>query len=68
LRNSSILALVTVGKRIEKFGNVIERRRKVDPKGDIWRSVIQTTCQAARMSNAQSDALAQFRSKRATIQ
>jgi len=34
------------------FALVIERRRKIDPEGDIWRSVVETTGQPTRMSKA----------------
>jgi 6-phosphofructokinase 1 len=34
------------------FSVVIEGRRKIDPEGDIWRSVIATTGQPARMSES----------------
>jgi 6-phosphofructokinase 1 len=34
------------------FGMVIEGRRKIEPEGDIWRSVIETTGQPTRMSKA----------------
>lgn len=32
------------------FGLVIEGRRKIDPEGDVWRSVIETTGQPMRLS------------------
>ena len=34
------------------FGLVIEGRRKIEPEGDIWRSVIETTGQPTRMCKA----------------
>ena len=34
------------------FGMVIGDRRKIDPKGDIWRSVLEATGQPPHMSKA----------------
>jgi hypothetical protein len=34
------------------FGIVIGDRRKIDPKGDIWRSVLESTDQPPQMSKA----------------
>jgi 6-phosphofructokinase 1 len=34
------------------FGIVIGDRRKIDPKGDIWRSVLESTGQPPQMSKA----------------
>lgn len=36
------------------FNIVIGGRRKIDPEGDIWRSVLETTGQPSRMFNAQA--------------
>ena len=34
------------------FNVVVGGRRRIDPQGDIWRSVLETTGQPSRMSNA----------------